>query len=248
MNKITIILLLVIAPLFATAQYDGEGDNEISRFRPGTMWFMTGFRPASPEKVRKYDRLIFDITYNDWMGDRDPFNVKWNSIGFNANWMFDIPLAKKNVVALGIGPSYSLQRLVHNEVLSHDSSFTYTQFSDQFDLPGEWQEAFNVHEFSLPIELRFRTKGWKHFKFHVGGKIGYRTNIIRRAKFDDGTEKYEIRYRSLPDVNHLSYSAHVRIGMRNWALFGSYNFSPLFESNESIELYPIQMGLSISLF
>ena len=72
--------------------------------------------------------------------------------------------------------------------------------------------------------------------------------FVKNAKFDDGTEKYEIRYRSLPDVNHLSYSAHVRIGMRNWALFGSYNFSPLFESNESIELYPIQMGLSISLF
>ncbi len=248
MSKIAIIILLFITPSWAFGQYDGEGDNEISRFRPGTMWFMTGFRPAEPEKVRKYDRLVFDITYNDWVGDRDPFNVKWNSIGFNTSWMFDIPLAKKNTVALGIGPSYSLQRIVHDEVLEHDTSFTYTQLSDQINLSGEWRESFNIHEFSLPIELRFRTKGWKHFKFHAGGKIGYRTNIVRRAKFNDGNEKYEIRYRTLPDINHLSYSAHVRIGMRNWALFGSYNFSPLFRSNESIELYPIQLGLSISLF
>lgn len=248
MNRLTIICFFLLSPLLLIAQYDGEGDNEISRFRPGTMWFMTGFGPAKPEKVRKYDRLIFDITYNDWTGDRDPFNVNWNSIGFNTNWMFDIPLAKKNVVALGIGPSYSLQRFVHNEVVEHDSLNTYTQFSDQLDLAQDWQESFHVHEFSLPIELRFRTKGWKHFKFHIGGKIGYRTNIVRRAKFNDGDVKYDLRYRSLPDINHLSYSAHVRIGMRNWALFGSYNFSPLFKSSESVELYPIQMGLSISLF
>lgn len=248
MIRTVFIFLCVISPLISVAQFDGEGENEISRFRPGSMWFMTGFRPAQPEKVRKYDRLIFDITYNDWLGDRDPFNVKWNSIGFNTNWMFDVPLAKKNTVALGIGPSYTLQRFVHDQVLEHDSAYTYTQFSALAELSNDWQESFNAHEFSLPIELRFRTKGWKHFKFHVGGKIGYRTNIIRRSKFDDGDVKYDLRYRSLPDVNHLSYSAHFRIGMRNWALYGSYNFSPLFKSSESIELYPIQLGLSISLF
>ena len=248
MGRSAIIFLILIVPLMSFGQYDGEGSDEISRFRPGTMWFMTGLGPAKPERVRKYDRLIFDITYNDWTGDRDPFNLKWNSIGFNTNWMFDIPLAKKNIVSLGIGPSYSLQRFVHNEILAHDSAYTYTQFSDMFELTEDWQESFNVHEFALPLELRLRTKGWRHFKVHLGGKIGYRTNVIRRAKFDDGDIKYDIRHRSLPDVNHLSYSAHVRIGMRNWAIYGSYNFSPLFKSSESIQLYPLQMGLSISLF
>lgn len=248
MNRIAVILMVVCAPFLGNAQYDGEGADEISRFRPGSMWFMTGFRPAAPEKVRKYDRLIFDITYNDWTGDRDLFQVKWNSIGFNTSWMFDIPLAKKNVVALGIGPSYGYQRFVHNEVLAFDSAFTYTQFSNNWTLQNDWQEAFRVHEFSLPVELRFRTKGWKHFKFHVGGKIGYRTNVIRVGKYNDGEQEYEVKYKSLPDVNHLSYSAHMRIGMRNWALFASYNFSPLFKSNQSIQLYPVQMGFSISLF
>lgn len=248
MGRSSIIFLFFILPLLSFGQYDGEGRDEISRFRPGTMWFMTGLGPAKPEMVRKYDRLIFDITYNDWTGDRDPFNIAWNSIGFNVNWMFDIPLAKKNAVALGIGPSYSLQRFVHNQVLEHDSAYTYTQFSVLAELSNDWQESFNVHEFALPIELRFRTKGWKHFKVHIGGKVGYRTNIIRHAKYNDGDIKYDIRHRSLPDVNRLTYSAHVRIGMRNWALYGSYNFSPLFKSSESIQLYPLQMGLSISLF
>ena len=76
MNKVKLILPFFIAPLIEVGQYDGVGGNEISRFRPGTMWFMTGFRPAIPEKVRKYDRLVFDITYNDWLGDRDPFKVR----------------------------------------------------------------------------------------------------------------------------------------------------------------------------
>ena len=209
---------------------------------------MTGFRPATPEKVRKYDRLIFDITYNDWMGDRDPFKVKWNSIGFNINWMSDIPLSKKNTVAIGIGPSYSFQRIVHNENVDFGSDYSYTLFGGPWSAPSNWQRSLNVNEFSLPIELRFRTKGWKHFKFHIGGKIGYRMNGVMRMKYDMEGQYYTSKHKNVPDINHSSYSAHVRIGMRNWALFGSYNFSPLFSSDESSELYPIQMGLSISLF
>lgn len=231
------------------SQYDSEGANEISRFRPGSMWFYTGLRPATPEKVRKYDRLIFDLTYNDWTGDRDPFNVKWNSIGFNTNLMFDIPIAKKNLVSFGIGAAYGFENFVHNEVVANDTTGNnYTLFSDQLTLSNDWTTSFSAHNFSVPIEFRFRTKGWKHFKVHIGGRVGYRANVIHRSKFDDGEEKYVVRYKTLNDVNHLVYSAHVRIGIRNWALYGSYTFSPLFKSKESIQLYPLQFGLSVSLF
>ncbi len=244
-------LLLLITALWCfqtSAQYNSEGELA-SRFRPGSMWYLTGYGPAKPEMLHKYDRLIFDVTYNDWTGDRDPFGVHWSSLGFNTNLMFDIPMTKNNVASFGIGICYGLQYLKHNEVLQLDSTLSYTQFSNTFGInTNDVRTSFVGNNFSVPIEFRFRTKGWKHFKVHIGGKIGYQASLINKAKVDDGTHKYTLKYKSLPDVNRLTYSAHVRIGLRNWALYGSYNFNTLFKSDQSVQLNVFQFGLSISLF
>jgi len=53
---------------------------------------------------------------------------------------------------------------------------------------------------------------------------------------------------SLPDINKLIYSAHVRIGIRNWSLYGSYNLNSFFKNSSSAQLNLLQFGLSVSLF
>ena len=84
--KSKIILIFLSIGLQASAQYDSEGENT-SRFRPGLFWYFTGYRPAIPGKVRKYDRLIFDLTYSDWTGDRKPFKVHLGGrIGIESNF------------------------------------------------------------------------------------------------------------------------------------------------------------------
>ena len=52
MIKNLTILILCLASFTATAQYDGKGENEVSRFRPGFIWYFTGLKPAKVEKVR----------------------------------------------------------------------------------------------------------------------------------------------------------------------------------------------------
>ena len=52
----------------------------------------------------------------------------------------------------------------------------------------------------------------------------------------------------MADVNKLNYAVHMRFGIRNWALFGSYNLNGLFKSNESVKLNLLQFGLSLSLY
>ena len=92
MNKVLVLLGFILLANVGFSQYNSEGELT-SRFRAGFMWFYTGLRPAKVDKVRKYDRLIFDITYNDWNGDQELFQNHWASIGLNTNLMFDIPLA-----------------------------------------------------------------------------------------------------------------------------------------------------------
>lgn len=246
MNKLLIVFILVSQ--VSWSQYDSKGADEASRFKPGFMWYYTGLRPVKLDSVRKYDRLIFDLTYNDWMGDVDPFQNHWASIGFNTNWMFDIPLTRGNTVSLGIGLCHQLVRIRHDnhmigDELTKTSSYLSKDSSDTFI-----KSAFGGNSFSIPLEIRFRKESWRHFKIHLGGRFGYQLNLYNRYIFDTPSGKDVVKKIGYPDKNDWIYSAHIRLGLRNWALYGSYSFNPLFTSSQSVQLNLLQFGLSISLF
>lgn len=248
MNKLFIIIpsFLLIA-FIGFGQYDSKGE-EKSRFRPGAMWYFTGLRPAVVEKVRKYDRLIVDLTYNDWIGDQAPFQNHWASIGFNTNFVFDIPLSKGNTVALGLGIAHQFVAIRHNNHLIADESLGTTSYfakssSDNFD-----KSVLAGNSFALPIELRFRKESWRHFKLHIGGRIGYQANLYSKYVTNQNGVREINKRIGFPDQNNLLYGAHMRLGLRNWALFGAYYFNPIFKNSNSIQVNHLQFGVSVSLF
>lgn len=248
MIKYCVIIVFCAIGFLSNAQYDGKGANEISRFLPGFMWKYTGIRPAKAGRLNKYDRLIFDITYNDWMGDKDPFENHWASIGLNTNFMFDIPLTKGNKVSLGIGVAHQFVNIRHDNVVVIDDIEKTTSFSPMGSVPGFEKSVLSGNSFSLPVELRFRNESWRHFKIHIGGKIGYQANLLSKyVSKVDGHRVVNKRY-GFPDENKLIYSVHARIGLRNWALFASYNFNTIFSNAKSAQLNLVQIGLSISLY
>ena len=242
-------LLLIFAVFIAFAgrsQYNSKGDTP-SMFRPGFMWYYTGIRPAKVEKVRKYDRLIFDITYNDWNGDQQPFQNHWASIGFNTNLMFDVPLTKGNTVALGVGVSHQLTRV------RHDALFAKSDNPPSTNLVPKGLQTFNKNvlvgnAFSIPLELRFRKASWKHMKLHLGGKVGYQANMFSKTIFGSGSNRDVVKDYGFSDLNRLIYSAHVRFGFRAWAIYASYNLNKIFAESASTQLNQLQFGLSISLY
>mgnify|MGYP000029361011 CR=1 FL=1 len=245
------ILTVIVCAIctLSNAQFNSKGETR-SKFRPGLMWFYNGIRPekSTYDDVRKYDRLIIDVTYNDWDGDSGPFENHWASIGMNTNLMFDIPFTSRNTVSLGIGVAYQYVNIRHDNKLVIDDAKHTTIYTpkDKYDLFDK--SIFSGNSFSMPLELRFRTKNWRHFKFHIGVKIGYQVNMLsKRVLVQEGHSEHNKRY-GFPDENKLLYSAHVRIGIRSWALFGSYNFNSLFSNANSTQLNLIQMGISVSLF
>lgn len=246
--KISLLILMTFfSCLTVFAQYNAEEDL-ISRFRPGTMWWFTGLKPAPEEKVRKYDRLIFDLTYNDWVGDEDLFKVSLPSLGLNTNIMFDIPITKGNTVSFGIGGCYGFSTIRHDRGFYSDFNTKETKLYSTDSLILFSKSSLVTHNFSLPIEFRFRSKGWKHVKFHLGGKLGYNAAIYNKSSYSVQDASYTIKSRDLFDAARLTYSAHVRLGIRNWAIYGQYGINPLFLSKGSSQLNHVQMGLSISLF
>ncbi|MCH2223220.1 MAG: hypothetical protein MK066_00530 [Crocinitomicaceae bacterium] len=248
MIKSIIIVLMCLLGGFASAQYNSKVGTEGSQFRPGFMWYFTGLRPAKVDRVRKYDRLIFDITYNDWIGDRDLFQNHWASIGLNTNFMFDVPLRDGNTVALGIGVAHSFSVIRHNGNLIQDEILGTTAWTDKLPLQNYKRSTFGAHSFAMPLELRFRKESWRHFKFHIGGRIGYQTSAFNKEVEGEFQNKEINKVFGFVDNEKLIYGAHLRFGFRNWALFANYNFNKVFSNTKSVQLNQTQLGISISLF
>ena len=225
-----------------------EDSTLISRHRPGIFWYFNGLNPAKSSKIRKYDRLIFDAAFNSWKGDQAAFSNRWNSIGLTTNLLFDIPLAANNQFSIGTGISHSWFNV------AFDPNFKFYTYSNQTFLGNAPStEHFNEqhlsgHSLSIPLEIRFRTKGWKHFKVHIGGKIGYQLTIYATSVRNEENGKYIEKNYNFGDINRLIYSVHMRIGIRNWGLFANYQLNPLFAHSSSVKLNVFQLGLSLSLF
>ncbi len=247
MNKILTTLVFICLCSLAFTQYDSKGE-EYSQFKPGFMWKFTGFRPAIPEKVYKYDRLVFDLVYSDWIGDRDPFQNHWASIGLNTNLMFDIPLTKGNTVSLGIGLAHQYMKIRHDNHLIGDETAGTTNFVEKDTSDTFKRSILAGNAISLPLELRFHKESWRHFKIHLGGRVGYQANLFSKYVYGKFGDRDIFKSVGFPDQSALIYSAHIRFGLRNWALYGSYSFNPIFKSSNSVELNRIQFGLSLSLF
>lgn len=244
-------ILYIVICLFAFSAFtQSQEEDSISRFRPGGMWYYTGIKPATSERVRKYDRLIIDITYNDWFSKtQKPFKVNPLSIGFNTNFMFDVPLSRSNTIAFSWGIAYGLYRVDMNDFFVRNSFEKSTELIHNSKQYGIQQSLFKVNSLAIPLAIRFRGKNWKHCKFNVGGKIAYRFRPSTRlsSKSPDGIISQQ-KTIGFYDFNPIEVSAYFRFGIRNWSLYGSYSFIPLFKNALSTELNTFQFGLSISLF
>jgi hypothetical protein len=200
--------------------------------------------------AKKYDRLIVDVLYNDWINKSDKlFKNHWSSIGFNVQTIFDIPLNSSNRVGFGIGIGYGRTRIQSNQWLNHIDSNQTTILNDIPSNLGINKSIFTANKIFIPIELRFRTAGWQHFKFQIGGRIGYQF-LAKSHLFSKNNAGLEVETitSGFKDLDPLLMSVHARIGIRNWALTASYNLMPYFKNKQSTQINGLELGLSISLF
>ena len=245
--KNTFLLLMILC--FTLPSFGQTSDNKlISRYKPGIGWYYSGIQPYEEGKLRKYDRLVVDIVYSDWTGDRDAFQSPWTSIGFNAALLFDKVITKENTFSIGWGLGFSHTNNRTKQLFQSNTEAGNTQSVDLESNSTISRAKFSANYIELPIELRFRTKGYQHFKFMLGGKIGYQLNAYTKTTQEINNQRYSVKAYNFPDNNPLRYGVTARIGIRNWALYGAYYFSPLFTNRESIQLTPLELGVSISLF
>ena len=247
MLNIKILFFVILSPIVLRAQYDGEGDLK-SRHRPGIMWYLTGMKPAATGKPRKYDRLMVDLNYNTYMDSASVRWVNWKSLGTNVHTMMEVPLVSKNVFSFAFGITYGFQSINLNPSLISDSSNSYTLWDQSLHLYNYKARKYNQHQFSIPIEFRLRTKGWKHVKVHLGSRFGYRFKSYQKDVYFENNHRKVDRYKGVYDQNQLFVSSYIRIGLRNISLYAEYHWLNEFNHSKSIVLKPINLGITFSLF
>lgn len=245
MRPLTLLIVLFYSFL-SVAQYGYKDEKIASRFRPGMMWYNTGWKPAEEGKDRKYDRLIVDLSYQQWINNGNLSTNASQSIGWGVHTMWDIPLTTGNSISIGTGLSYKHRRIGLQGVFSQfiDSSVYHPEYTEPQSLD---KQVLGMHTVSIPLELRFRPKKFKQIvKFHVGASVGYSIQSYHKMWFQH--HQTVIKNKQLDDFNSILVGAHARLGFRNWALFGDYQLTPLFKSSNSARGSILSVGISLSLF
>lgn len=239
------VMILCSTGIFAQKQDSAL----ISRNRPGLFWFYSGIRAMNQSDLHKYDRLLLDVFYCDWNTKAvKAFQSRWNSIGFNIQTLFDIPLNQQNTVAAGIGLGFEHTRLQSNFVLNRNELSNSTTLSDFLAVLDYEKSVFKTNKLFIPIELRIRSAGWKHFKLVLGGRIGYQFSNSTLLQYHNAESEIRQTTVGFYDFQPVSLSTHVRIGIRNWAITGSYNLNPYFKKAESTKINGFHLGVSLSIF
>lgn len=243
------MFLLALSTIsIAKAQFFEENVGLTSRFKPGIGWLYSGFEPYEKEKLRKYDRLVIDIAYNDWHGDRNAFTSPWNSLGLNISLYFDHVLTKANTLSLGYGLSYAHYNNKTSLFLERNTTDNFTELIPFPTGDNTARYKFTANYLELPLELRFRTTGRNHFKWIIGGTVGYQLNSFTQRVFEINGETYKNRVVGFPDNNDWRLGATARFGVRKYALYVAYYFTPFFTSDNSVDLTPLSVGMSMAIF
>ncbi len=103
---------------------------------------------------------------------------------------------------------------------------------------------------TVPLLLEFQIPVSGHKRIHISGgvigglKIGSHTKIIYK---EDGSKQKD-KINDDFNLSPLRYGVTARIGYRALKIFAIYNLTPMFESGQGPELYPVSIGFILADF
>ena len=194
------------------------------------------------------DRLVMDIYHSFWMGMPSNVNYKKFNPGFNISALFDFRI-KNEPLAFGLGVGVTYHTQYSNALLLYDKESGLMKYNI---LPTTVEyDLLKMNYLSVNIPLEFRYRHTNGFKFSVGARVGLIAEISQKYKGQDYTTASDtIMVKNLRMENKLKYNVDVytRIGWKFVDLYYSFQFTPLFEVGKGPKIYPMSVGISLSIF
>lgn len=128
---------------------------------------------------------------------------------------------------------------------------------DQINWSGSYRTkksmlAMNFIE--VPVEIRFSTNPddpARSFKVGVGGRIGYLINAHTKIRYKEDGEIKKLKNHQDFNLTRLRYSVFMKMYFGNFALFGTYNMTPLFKGDKGpmqTKTQSYTIGISLNSF
>ena len=205
---------------------------------------------ADGDGAEKFDRIIVDFTWTQWLEQVQGVDQGIFSFGISALWMKDIPLGKRSNVAIAMGLGFDSHNFHHNgefEFTTNADGSTFTSLVSRNGATELKKNKYALNYVDVPFEFRLRTmnktteKKMKYnFRFYLGFKAGILVND--HLKISDNISKRKIF--DLPNTLPYRYGPTIRVGLNKIAFVGFYSLTTVFKQNQGTSLTPFNVGIS----
>ncbi|MCR4680851.1 MAG: outer membrane beta-barrel protein [Bacteroidales bacterium] len=194
------------------------------------------------------DRLIMDIYHSFWMGMPTQVSHMKFDPGFNISAIWDFKI-KEKPLALGLGVGVSYYTQYSNALLRYDKTDDLMRY---YILPESVKyKLLKMNYLNVNIPLEFRYRHPNGFKFTVGARVGLICEVSQKYKGQDPFSVSDTAmYKNLHMEHKMKYNVDVyaRIGWKFINAYYSFQATPLFTVGKGPKIYPMSVGISLSLF
>lgn len=205
---------------------------------------------STPDIVKpSRDFLMLQLGYNNWTGQPDSVKVKGVGYAFNGFLCYDFPLKKTHLsFATGLGVSVNVVYF-NQQRISFNDTVAATSGEAHFYSSTDKRDKFVTTYLQAPFELRYfsnmknRNKG---FKAAVGLQIGTLLGAhLKEVNTVSGVTVNE-KINSKRYLSTWNFAATARVGLGNFAIYGSYNLTDVFKDKQGPPATPYSIGLCIT--
>ena len=203
---------------------------------------------------RANDHFLLQLGYTSWMGKPDSIHTKGFPRSINAYFMFDFPFKATPQISAAIGLGVGSDRIFFDSTFvdvkgaSSTLRFNRNPYGNGTSFK---KTVLNTTYLEAPVELRFVNDpehSDKSFKAAIGVKVGTmikagtRNRTLRKSNYP---ADYLLKEASKKYFNTTRVVGTARIGIGNFTVFGTYQFTKLLKEGAGPELRPFTIGLSI---
>ena len=194
----------------------------------------------------------FGMNMNSAMGTSFDANPYWEkdparSMTWNLNILErKFAIVKQYVgITTGLGFSFTQLAFRDNYVLQNNAD---TLFAVIDTVNSYSKNKLRANYLTVPLLIEFATNEDPDKSFYLAagvvGGVRLSSKVKRTGEFDGKDFKQSLK--GVYGLNSFKLDALVRLGYGDWGAFASYSLMPLFDTEKTIEVYPLTFGLSMN--
>jgi hypothetical protein len=194
----------------------------------------------------------FGMNMNSAMGTSFNTNPYWeNDPARSMTWNLNVlekkfAIVKQYVgITTGLGFSFTQLAFRDNYILQNNAD---TLFAVIDTVNSYSKNKLRANYLTVPLLIEFATNENADKSFYLAagvvGGVRLSSKVKRTGEFDGKDFKQSLK--GIYGLNSFKLDALVRLGYGDWGAFASYSLMPLFDTEKTVEVYPLTFGLSMN--